>query len=191
MSPATFERGSTATNDWNVIITLAEQTLREARRALARWGRLKPTAYYNVFTMTVGAPDRFLAEFAAAVAELPGLLNFISHAVPAQMTFDFLSAEEFEVRARDIALNWVTRLGSARFHVRLHRRGFKGTLSTPREERFLDDVLLAALQAAGTPGRISFDDPDFVIQIETIGTRAGMSCWSREDLRRFRFLGAA
>jgi tRNA(Ser,Leu) C12 N-acetylase TAN1 len=70
--------------------------------------------------------------------------------------------------------------------VRLHRRGFKGVLSTPHEERFLDEALLSAL---GVGGRISFTDPDAVIQIETIGGRAGMSLWTREELRQYPFLG--
>jgi tRNA(Ser,Leu) C12 N-acetylase TAN1 len=72
--------------------------------------------------------------------------------------------------------------------VRLHRRGFKGRLSTPEEERFLDDALLEALQAAGTPCSLSFDDPDAIIQIETVGNRAGLSLWTREDLARYPFL---
>lgn len=76
------------------------------------------------------------------------------------------------------------------FHVRLHRRGFKGQLSTPEEERFLDDTLLDALKRAGTPGSLAFDDPDAVIQIETVGNRAGISLWSREELGRFPFLRA-
>jgi tRNA(Ser,Leu) C12 N-acetylase TAN1 len=74
------------------------------------------------------------------------------------------------------------------FHVRLHRRGFKGALSTPKEERFLDDALLAVLASAGAPGRIGFDDPDAVLQIEMIDRRAGVSLWERDDLRRYPFL---
>jgi hypothetical protein len=71
----------------------------------------------------------------------------------------------------------------------LHRRGFKGGLSTPKEERFLDEALLDALEKQGTPGRIDFEDPDAVIQIETVDGRAGMSLWTRDDLRRCGFLG--
>jgi tRNA(Ser,Leu) C12 N-acetylase TAN1 len=56
------------------------------------------------------------------------------------------------------------------------------------EERFLDDALLDALEAAGTPGRIAFDDPDAVIDVETVGNRTGMSFWTRADLERYPFL---
>ncbi len=73
-------------------------------------------------------------------------------------------------------------------HVRLYRRGFKGRLSSHDEERFLDDALLQALEAAGTPRRITFDDPDAVIDVETLGNWAGLSLWTRADLARYPFL---
>ncbi len=174
------------TADWNVVVTLAEQSFRDAVRLLRKWGTVKRTGYYNVLGMKVGNPDAFLADFAAAVADSPGILNFVSHVVPAQQTFDFSAAEDFEAKARAVALAWAPKLGGKSFHVRLHRRGFKGVLSTPREERFLDEALLAAL---GDTGRISFTDPDAVIQIETIDARAGMSFWTRDEVRRYPFLG--
>jgi hypothetical protein len=50
-------------------------------------------------------------------------------------------------------------------------------------------VLLAALEAAGTPGRITFDDPDAILAVETVGRRAGPSLETREDLATYPFLG--
>jgi hypothetical protein len=75
--------------------------------------------------------------------------------------------------------------------VRLRRRGLKGIISTPEEERFLDKVLLKALAAAGNPGRIRFDDPDYVLLIETVAGSGGAALWTGEDLKRHPFLGAA
>lgn len=71
----------------------------------------------------------------------------------------------------------------------MHRRGFKGKLSTAKEERFLDETLVDALDALSAPGRITFTDPDAILQIETVDGRAGLSLWRREDLRRYPFLG--
>ena len=76
------------------------------------------------------------------------------------------------------------------FHVRLHRRGHKHALPSPREERFLDDAILQRLERENAPGRIDFEDPDAVIYVETVGNRAGVSLWTRDDLRRFPFLPA-
>lgn len=86
-------------------------------------------------------------------------------------------------------LRWTSELAGKRFHVRLHRRGFKGRLSSPEEERQLDVALLQALEQAGSPGKVAFDDPDTIVAIETVGNRAGLSLWTREDLRRFPLLG--
>ena len=186
--PQPIEEIPTGTPGWNVIVTLPEATAPQARRVMRRWGRLYRTDFFHVLVMAVADPDRFLQEFGEAVAATPGILNFIAHVFAAQHTFDFATVAEFDVKARDGALAWVPLLAAKRFHVRLHRRGLKGILSTPYEERFLDEALLQALSARGTPGHLGFDDADFVIRVETIDLRAGMSLCSRDDLARYPFL---
>ncbi len=183
-----IEEGAAGTPGWNVIVTLPEATEREARRLLRRWGCLYRTWYFHVLVMAVDDPDLLVQEFGDAVAAAPGILNFVAHVFAAQRTFDFATVEEFERKAREVALAWAPLFAGRRFHVRMHRRGLKGVLSTPKEERFLDDALLEVLSAAGTPAHIGFDDPDFVIHIETIDHRAGIALWSRDDMRRYPFL---
>src|SRR3989337_358654 len=138
--------------DWNVIVTLAEPTFRIARKLLARWGPLRRTEYHNVAVMAVSDTAAFLQEFAAAVEESPGILNAMSHIVPFEHVFTFKNASEFDEKLREIAISYAPQLADKSFHVRLRRRGLKGIISTPEEERFLDDVLLEALAAAGPPG---------------------------------------
>jgi tRNA(Ser,Leu) C12 N-acetylase TAN1 len=180
-----------AVPDWNVIVTLSEPTFRIARKLLARWGQLRPTEYHNVAVMSVRDTATFLQEFAAAVDEEPGILNAMSHVVPFEYVFTFDNVAEFEAKAREIALSYVPQLAGKSFHVRLRRRGLKGIISTPDEERFLDDVLLGALAATGSPGRIDFDNPDHVLLIETVGRSGGIALWTGGDLKRYPFLGAA
>ena len=177
--------------DWNVIVTLSEPTFRIANKLLARWGQLRRTEHHNVAVMAVADPASFLREFVAAVDESPGILNAMSHVVPFEHVFAFKNAAEFEAKSREIALSYVPQLAGKSFHVRLRRRGLKGTISTPDEERFLDEALLGALTAAGNPGRIRFDDTDYVLLIETVAGRAGVALWTEEDLKRYPFLGAA
>jgi hypothetical protein len=62
-------------------------------------------------------------------------------------------------------------------------------ISTPAEERFLDDALLEALLTAGNPGHIRFEDADYVLLIETLGGCCGIALFSREDRQRYPFLG--
>lgn len=97
--------------------------------------------------------------------------------MPATGLFQFQSAEEFEAKARDIVLGWRSKLSGKSFRVRVHRRGFKEALPSQHEERMLNYSLLEALEHVGKCGRIDFEDPDFVVDIETVGQRAGVSLW--------------
>ena len=115
----------------------------------------------------------------------------MSHVVPFEHMFTFNDAAEFEAKSREIVLSYAPQLAGKSFHVRLRRRGLKGIISTPGEERFLDDVLLSTLATGGSPGRIRFDDPDYVLLIETVGASCGIALWTGENLKRYPFLGAA
>lgn len=56
------------------------------------------------------------------------------------------------------------------------------------EERLFDTLLLEELEKSGKPGKISFDDPDAVIAIETLGTWAGLALFTREEKERYPFI---
>ena len=182
--------GPISVKDWNTVVTLFQEprAYGRARGILRTLGDIAATDYHNVLVMRVDSVEGFLRDFSAMIEAEPGLLNDISRVVPMPECFDFTTPEDFEDKARAIALSWASRLKGSSFYVRLHRRGLRGTIKSPEEERFLDTVLLAALKAAGTPGLVRFEDPDYVIDIETIDHRAGMSLWSREDLKSLPFL---
>jgi hypothetical protein len=40
----------------------------------------------------------------------------------------------------------------------------------------------------GKPGRITFEDPDAIIAVETVAQWAGLSLWKREDLKQYPFI---
>jgi tRNA(Ser,Leu) C12 N-acetylase TAN1 len=115
---------------------------------------------------------------------------------PARETFDFSSPEEFEERASDLARRLAPRLEGKGFFVRVHLRGFPGRLSAKDAERLLGSIILHELEhehehepSPRGPGRITFEDPDAVLSVDTVGDRTGMSLWGREELRRYSFLG--
>ncbi len=176
---------------WNVVVSVHDRGYRRARELLGSYGPVHKTDYYNVLTLTVEDTRAFLDRLARLAEVVPDIRDVVSRAVPAERSFTFQSAAEFEAKAREIALEMAPRLAGKSFHVRLYRRGFKGRISSPEEERFLDEALLQALEAAGTPGRVAFDDPDAVIDIETLGNWAGVSLWTREELERYPFLKVA
>lgn len=174
--------------DWNVVVSVYDEGYKPALHFLRQFGRVAATDYYNVLVLRVDDIPAFVERLAVVVAGSPGILNDISRVAPCQTCFDYESTQAFESVARETALSWVPELAHSAFHVRMHRRGFKERLSSHDEERFLDSILLAALDEAGTPGRITFEDPDTIISVETVGQRAGMSLWQREDLERYPFL---
>jgi tRNA(Ser,Leu) C12 N-acetylase TAN1 len=178
--------------DWNVVATLyqEEHAVRRARQFLRQFGGVETTEFHNVLVMRVENIDDFLRDFSAAVDAEPGIFNDVSRVVPLRQTFDFADTEAFESKARAIALSWTAQLRGRSFYVRLHRRGLRSDLASPKEERFLDEALLSALDEAGAPGHIRFEDPDAVIDVETVGHRAGLSLWTRDDLKRHPYLKA-
>jgi tRNA(Ser,Leu) C12 N-acetylase TAN1 len=178
------------TPDWNVVVTLRGGFAR-MRSLLGKLGWVDRTGLYNVLAVQVDDPHAFLDELHEQLRADPELIELIGHVAPASETFCFTSVEEFEEQARAVAERWAERLAGRSFHVRMHRRGFKGQMSGLQEEQVLDATLLEATRALGTPARISFDDPDVVISIETIRGWAGMGLWTREDLQRYPLLARA
>lgn len=175
--------------DWNVVVTVYDaRGRRAAKRALRVFGSVRSTDFFNVLAMRVADVGSFVEDFATHVDEDKALLNDIARLLPAQNTFDFATVEEFESKARDIVLAWSRELVGKTFHVRLNRRGLKGVLASQEEERFLDEAILARTTELGQTARVTFTDPDYVIDVETVGNRAGVSLWSREELGRYPFL---
>ena len=174
--------------DWNVVVTIRESHFHEAKQFLETFGRVGKTDYFNVLVMKVDAVDRFLDDLKQDINAAPILKSAVSRVMPASVTFDFQVPAEFEARAVQAVEPWVGRLAGASFHVRMHRRGFKERLSSQHEERFLDGLLMQKLGERDAEARIDFDDPDYVIDIDTVGQRAGVTLWTREQRLRYPFL---
>ncbi|MGW8273054.1 MAG: THUMP domain-containing protein, partial [Thermodesulfovibrionales bacterium] len=100
----------------------------------------------------------------------------------------FQSADEFETQAADAVRGFAPAISGKSFHVRIHRRGFKGRFSSPEVERRLDAALLEVLEREGSTATIRFDDADAIIAIETVSNRAGVSLWSRDSMERYPFI---
>jgi len=173
---------------WNVVATTYDREFREAKSRLSRFGEVRPSVYRNVLLMKVADIGGFLEGLERSLDEDASLANVVSRIVPVTHGFNFSTPEEFESKARDVVSEWLPELGGKKFHVRMHRRGFKGKLSSQHEEQFLDHFVLEKLQEARTPAAIDFDDPDVVIVVETLGEEAGISRWTRQQLREHELL---
>ncbi len=175
-------------NEWNTLVSTYQGGYRRAFRALRKLGSVDSTPYHNVIAMTAADPMALLESIERRTEEVPALYDAISRVAPAQAAFRFGSADEFKQKAEAIVRGWLPALAGRAFHVRLHRRGAHQALPAHDLERALDEALIGALAQAGTPGRISFADPDAVIAIDTVDDTAGIALWTREDLARHRLL---
>ncbi|WP_243371647.1 hypothetical protein [Geotalea sp. SG265] len=174
--------------EWNAVVTVHDGGFTKARRLLDRHGIVAKSDFFNVLLLRSADPFQVLAELHRELGADPGLSLVISRFMPLERLITFQSPEEFEERCREKVMGYIPRLANARFHVRMHRRGFRGKLSSMDEERFLDEFLLHHLARAGTPGKTAFEDPDAVIAIETVGTQGGLSLFSRAQLIQFPLL---
>jgi tRNA(Ser,Leu) C12 N-acetylase TAN1 len=173
---------------WNVIATIRGADYTRARRLLAELGEVRRTEFYNVLTIRVDDVSALLEELRARLAADPHALDVVARLMPVTERFVFQTAEEFRHKAAELLQAWAPRLSGKSFHIRMHRRGFKGRLSSHEEERALAGALLQALEQTQAPVRVVFADPDAIVAVETIGNEAGLSLWERGALQRYPFL---
>lgn len=175
-------------SDWNVVVTIASGHYRQALELLAPFGQAQRSGFYNVLTLKTGDIPGFLETLRQALAADQRAADLIGKAIPCPRTFTFQSPEEFMARAAEALEELAPAVAGQGFHVRLHRRGFKGRISTPQAEQALDDLLLAASARLGRTAQVTFSDPQVIVALETVGTRAGVSLWDREQRLKYPFL---
>jgi tRNA(Ser,Leu) C12 N-acetylase TAN1 len=178
----------TTLSDWNVVASTAEGTYKNARAILKKLGMVAATPYHNVLVMWVTDVHEALEALRRLGETDPKIFQCVRHFVPVSAAFSFMSPEQFETRAQEAVRAFLPQLAGRSFHVRMHRRGFKGRLAQHEEERRLGETILTALSASGSTARVAFEDPDAVVIIETVGQRAGLALWTREQLDRYPFL---
>jgi hypothetical protein len=174
--------------DWNVVVTVRDHQYTRSWNLLQAMGSVRRTAFHNVLVMSVVDLGGFLDTLGQRWAADPRLNACMSRVAPCMFTFDFSAIDVFDTNARALAARLASQLADGSFHVRLHRRGLKDELPSHAVERQISTAVLDALSAAGGTATISFDDPDAVIDVETVGRRAGLSIWTRGELQRYPFL---
>jgi tRNA(Ser,Leu) C12 N-acetylase TAN1 len=173
---------------WNVIATARPHHEAEARATLARFGEIDESPFPNVVLATVDDLGPFTDALAAVLADDSAARLSLARVLPAQHTFRFESMADLETITRELIDDWIDDLEGATFYVRCHRRGSVNDLDPAEEEDFLGDLIRRLLADRGTPGRVTFDDPDIVIDIETLNDEAAISMWTRDDLASYPFL---
>jgi tRNA(Ser,Leu) C12 N-acetylase TAN1 len=175
-------------HDWNVIVTINGDCFKAACDQLAPLGRVDHTRYYNVLAVKVDDIATFMETLCNVMSAFPDTRNSIARVAPVRESFTFQTAEEFASKARESLAKFAPQLSGRRFHVRVHRRGWKEKLHRHDEEQSLGGFLIEELERSGTPAKVAFDDPDYIADVEILDNRAGVALWSRDDLRRYRCL---
>jgi tRNA(Ser,Leu) C12 N-acetylase TAN1 len=175
-------------NDWNVVVTFSPGRYLQALSLVARYGPNWPSQFPNVLTLKTGDIPGFLEGLGQALAADPRGTAVIGRAIPSSQVFDFHSPEEFMARAGEILASLADQVAGRGFHTRLHRRGFKRRIVTPLAEQSLNDLLLETTSRRGRPATLTFSDPEVIVALETVGPRAGISLWNREQRLKYPFL---
>lgn len=171
--------------DWNVVVTAREGRYRQAREFLeSMCGETARTGYYNVLVGRTEDPEGLLERLSAD----PNARDVLGRAVPLASTFEFQRADELDEAAIAAATELAPALSGKSFHVRFHRRGFKGRVRSVDEEHRLNEAIVRVTSERGDPARVTFDSPDAIVVVETVDNRGGMSVWTREQLQRWPLL---
>ena len=174
--------------DWNVIVTVSEHGFKKARQLLASYGEVAKTNYYSVLLLRTSDALDFLETVQNEIISGSEFSAVISRIMPVEKKFSFQSADEFEYKARKEIEEWIPRLAGRAFHVRMHRRGFKERIKSVDEEQLLDHFIIETLEANGETATVTFENPDVIIALETVGNDAGMSFWDRPALTKYPIL---
>ncbi len=74
------------------------------------------------------------------------------------------------------------------FCVRISRRGLKGKLNSQQAERKLGSLIWKELEARSIQPKVDLKDPDWLINIETLASKAGISMISRAKREAYFYL---
>jgi tRNA(Ser,Leu) C12 N-acetylase TAN1 len=190
---AIVETASTGTGiarGWNVVITSREGARRRLRRALARLVRLERSGFRSVFVARVDEPQALLEAVEELRTARPALDQWLGKIIPVERTFA-VDPATFQGRVQEEAAHFVDRLAGRSFHVRIERRGHKGTINSHACEQALGAFLWVALEQRGARPVVEFHDPDVVLVVEVVGDTAGMGLVTRELRTRFPFVRIA
>jgi tRNA(Ser,Leu) C12 N-acetylase TAN1 len=174
-------------HDWNVIVTAGSDQQRACLAALQARGRFQRFHFKGVFPGHVENLKEFLERAQRAYERQESWMQTVSRILPLEGTFEFTPAT-FEEDLKTAVKPFVQRMSSGTFYVRLERRGFKGTIVSPPIERALDDHLVALGAQEGKVFEVTFEDPDYIVMIETIGNFCGVTLLSREFRTRYPFV---
>lgn len=173
--------------EWNVLATSVEGARPVLMAGLRRLGVFRGAGYRNVAVGRVEDVPAFLDAWRDAMASDPILAAAVGRVLPIVRTFRLDQADPTAM-----LLSVVEPLAEAidgrSFYVRFERRGLRGVLDSSEVERLLGAALWRRIEAAGHTPRVTFDDADVVVAVETLGDRGGVALLDRAVRAAYPFV---
>lgn len=173
--------------DWNILVTTPPGQERELLPALNHFGTFTRSEFPGLLVGRVAEVTRFLEEIRHAGEEHTEWRQSLLRVLPVESTFSF-TPPTFAERVRAAVTPLVQRMAGGTFHVRLERRGHKGTILSPAVEQYLGEYVIDLATRQGKTLHVSFQDSDYVIVVETVGNRCGVALVTRELHTRYPFV---
>jgi tRNA(Ser,Leu) C12 N-acetylase TAN1 len=130
---------------------------------------------------------RFLEGIRHAGEEHAEWWQYLLRVLPVERTFSF-TPQTFAERVREAVTPFVQRMAGGTFHVRLERRGHKGTILGPAVVQRVGEYVMDLATRQGKTLHVSFQDSDYIVVVETMGNRCGVALVTRELHTRYPFV---
>ena len=173
--------------EWNILATATREQERYLLRFLNEYGEFKGSGFRDVVLGWVEEIDAFLRALENLREENPIKLNPLSQIVPLEKTFHF-DLSDFKDKLKEILSSYVDRIENKKFYLRVKRRGHKGEISSLEVEKEVADFIMGSLEKAGKKAQVSFNDPDCILIVETIGNWAGVGFITREMKEKYSLI---
>lgn len=176
-------------DSFNVIVTAqpGPEDERVLLRALRQLGQFHPSSFKDVLLGHVADLTIFLEEVRRASEAGEPWAKALGRVIPVEHVCRF-TPESLVDQSKPLLASLFERMAGGAFYVRCERRGHAGDISSHDVERALADHLLALAEQGNKPLRVSFDDPDYIVYIETVGDYCGIGLLDRELRQRHRMV---
>ena len=176
-------------HQWNLIVTVTPgpHHVHHVRSSLGHLGHFWLTSFRDVLIGWTDDTETLLQTIADARAMDKAWSHKIGRVIPAQNVF-FFTADTLTDRLKKAVAPLVEKMQSGRFFFRLERRGMAGEIPSQEVEQMVASHLVSLAHEKGIELATDFEDPDFVVAAETLGTECGVCLLTRELMARFPFV---
>jgi tRNA(Ser,Leu) C12 N-acetylase TAN1 len=169
--------GEFVPEEWNVLVVSHEGEERRLLRDLRDLGEFKFTGFRSLL---LGRVDLRAFLEGVRARSIPSL----ARVVPVEENFRAQPENLLEV-LKDKVKKYAGRIGRGEsFCVRFERRGFKGLVSSREVEGEIGGYLRELLEGEGKSPKVSLEDPDKLLVIQSIGTSFGIGLIDRETRQK-------